>query len=125
MPGSDAAFVVFEEFSVDGGDVAFLGFGVYGPQGIYLRRSGELMKIVDENDSLDGDAIFSVELGPDALDDGQLAFTAHFDDQSSALYVATVPEPTPMLQLAAACLTIAMLARRQAKNAATGLPVGI
>ena len=122
VPGSDAAFVGFEEVSVDGGDVAFLGFGVYGPQGIYLRRSGELMKIVDENDSLDGHSIFSVELGLDALDDDQLAFTAHFDDQSSALYIATVPEPTPMLQLAAACLTIAVLARRQAKNRATGLP---
>ena len=96
-----------------------MGFGVYGPQGIYLRRSGEFMKIVDENDSLDGHSIFSVELGADALDDGQLAFTAHFDDQSSALYIATVPEPTPMLQLAAACLTIALFARRQAKNLAS------
>ena len=113
MPGSDGTFVGFEEVSVDGGDVAFLGFGVSEPQGIYLRRSGELMKIVDTNDSLDGDAIFSVELGPDALDDGQLAFTAHFDDQSSALYIATVPEPTPALQLAAACLTLAVLARRR------------
>ena len=125
MPGSDATFVIFEEVSVDGGDVAFLGFGVYGPSGIYLRRSGELMKIVDENDSLDGDAIFSVELGAEALDDDQLAFTAHFDDQSSALYIATVPEPTPGLQLAAACLTLAVLARRHAKNPATGLPIGI
>jgi hypothetical protein len=125
MPGSDATFVIFEEVSVDGGDVAFLGFGVYGPSGIYLRRSGELMKIVDENDSLDGDAIFSVELGAEALDDDQLAFTAHFDDQSSALYIATIPEPTPGLQLAAACLTLAVLARRHAKNLATGLPLGI
>ena len=125
VPGSDAAFFGFEEVSVDGGDVAFLGYGVNGPQGIYLRRSGELMKIVDENDSLDGHSIFSVELGLDALDDDQLAFTAHFDDQSSALYIATVPEPTPGLQLAAACLTIALLARRQAKNPATGLPLGI
>lgn len=116
MPGSDATFVIFEEVSVDGGDVAFLGFGVYGPQGIYLRRSGELMKIVDGNDSLDGDAIFSVELGADALDDDQLAFTAHFEDQSSALYIATVPEPTPELQLAVACLTLAVLARRHARN---------
>ena len=119
MPGSDGTFVGFEEVSVDGGDVAFLGFGVSEPQGIYLRRSGELMKIVDGNDSLDGDAIFSVELGADALDDDQLAFTAHFEDQSSALYIATVPEPTPMLQLAAACLTIALFARRQAKNLAS------
>lgn len=126
VPGSDAAFVGFEEVSVDGGDVAFLGFGVNGPQGIYLRRSGELMKIVDTNDSLDGDAIFFVELGADALDDDQLAFTAHFDDQSSALYIATVPEPTPGLQLAAACLTLAVLARRHAKNLARdGAPLGI
>lgn len=120
VPGSDAAFVGFEEVSVDGGDVAFLGYG--GSQGIYLRRSGELMKIVDENDSLDGHSIFSVELGLDALDGDQLAFTAHFDDQSSALYIATVPEPTPGLQLAAACLTIAVLARRHAKNPRRGFP---
>ena len=81
---------------------------------------------MDENDSLDGHSIFSVELGLDALDGDQLAFTAHFDDQSSALYIATVPEPTPGLQLAAAYLTLAVLARRHAKNLARdGAPLGI
>ncbi|NEQ32873.1 MAG: hypothetical protein F6K04_18035, partial [Leptolyngbya sp. SIO4C5] len=57
------------------------------PQGIYAEVSGDLQKIVDVNDTLDGKAIRSLGFfSENALSDNFLVFSAEFEDGVEALY---------------------------------------
>ncbi len=57
------------------------------PQGIYAEISGDLQKIVDVNDTLDGKAIRSLGFfSTNALSDNFLVFSAEFEDGVEALY---------------------------------------
>jgi len=54
-------------------------------RGIYIDRGGTLMKILDEEDTLDGKGLSVFELGPEVLSGDQIAFLAAFDDSSTAI----------------------------------------
>jgi hypothetical protein len=58
-------------------------------------------------------------LGTSYADDGRLALHLTFTDDSTAVYLTTVPEPSSAVA-AAALLSVAVLARRRGRRAATG-----
>ena len=56
------------------GSVAFMGFGSDGSQrGIYIDRGGTLMKILDEENALDGKGLRAFQFGPEGLSGDQIA----------------------------------------------------
>jgi len=98
IPGGSGNFVSTNRPSLDGGDVAFKGFGsigTSGDHGIYTDIGGSLMKVVDLSDMLDGKTLSFLSSGGEALSGNQIAFFAQFTDGSKGIYVATaVPEPS-------------------------------
>ena len=110
IPGTTAVFEDFSNYgqpSVGDGTVAF-GAGGDGIGGLYVQREGELLKILDSRDILDGKRVRHVSLGPYGLYADDLAFVVMFDDMSSAVYVARIPEPStaPVLVVLAGLLML-------------------
>ena len=87
-----------EQFSASAGAVLFRGEGAGGQQGIYFARGPQIEKVIDISDALDGKTPIALNIGPEALRDSALAFTATFCDSrdaqgnciySSAIYVGS------------------------------------
>ena len=81
------------------------------PRGIYAFRDGQLHAVIEYGDLLDGKTVWGFGFGPDGLSGDHLGFTAAFDDGSSAVYLATIPEPGTALLLAARLAAIAVQQR--------------
>jgi len=81
--------------SLSSTDVAFLGFGAAGQQGIYDLTDGSLVKVVDLTDVLDGRSITGFHLSRTGVVGDLVAFQATFADGSQGIYTATVPVPEP------------------------------
>jgi hypothetical protein len=99
IPDGSGSFTAFGRWqSLDGDRLAFVGSGVSGQVGIYTLIGGQLTKVIDLNDILDGKQLSSLEIGPDALRGSSLAFDAQFTDGTSGIFLAqlqgTVPEPS-------------------------------
>jgi hypothetical protein len=81
--------------------------------GIYMWRDGEISKIIDVNDILDGKALAYLHTGPDSLSGDNIAFHARFKDGTEGIYVATVPEPGAAMLLAGGVAVLGLGARRR------------
>ena len=71
--------VFFPRFLVTNDTVVFFGTGAGGQDGIYADFRGDLRKIVDATDSLDGRAIFSVRLDSERIVNRAFLVRADFD----------------------------------------------
>ena len=108
IPGGTGNFLDFGDVSIDGTDVAFLGFGANGQQGIYDLTGGSLFKVVDLTAILDGRAITGLEFTRNGLSGDSLSFQATFADGSQGVYTAgVVPEPGSLGLLGMAGLLLA------------------
>lgn len=74
--------------SQDSGRLAFIG-NVSGISGIYTNLGGEVLRVLDTNDTLEGKAIRYLEFHRYGLSDNKIAFSVIFADLSEAIYVAT------------------------------------
>lgn len=81
--------------SIDGENVLFNGAGVgSGVHGLFAEIGGSLIKVVDDNDMLEGKTIRFINGNTsrgDALSGNEVAFLAGFADDSQGLFVATIP----------------------------------
>jgi hypothetical protein len=91
IPGGTGSFTGFGAVSISATDVAFLGLGANGQQGIYDMTGGSLLKVVDLAELVDGRAITGLNLSRSALFGDPLAFQLTFDDGSQALYTWSRP----------------------------------
>jgi hypothetical protein len=86
-PVTNANFGGFYNLSLDNSEVAFVG-GTTGPTGLYRYADGDIEKIINTADFLDGKDISWVSIFPGALRGGNMAFMANFTDSSVGLYLA-------------------------------------
>jgi hypothetical protein len=94
IPGKPWYFDTFEPFiSLDRSNIVFWGRAAPpNPyEGIFASYSGVLVKVIDNNDTLDGKAIAHVTFGPQALSGHRIAFLATFTDFSQGIYEAIAP----------------------------------
>ena len=98
IPGTSIPFAQFSEPAMDGGRIAFTGSAtVGGPPGLFLWDNDVISEILPPARMLDGKAVSTIDLSEDALSGNDLTFKAGFADGSSAIYVASVPEPVAPL----------------------------
>ena len=109
--GGGATFDRFGDFTgVDGGSIVFSGTAGAGAiNGVYLWRGGGIDEIVGVGDTIDGKTVREVAMGFDRPIYGdRVALSLWFTDNSRAVYVATVPEPSfllaPLMLAAASAL---------------------
>jgi hypothetical protein len=112
----------FTEFglwcAIDAGDVAFVGRGSDGQQGVYIGRwTGVLEKIIDTNGMLGGSTPSIFDLSREALYDGRLAFKA-FAAGEQTIWVTTAPEPDGVCAGLAALLAMISIRRRRRRQSA-------
>ncbi len=84
--GGMSTFTAFDAPALDGGQVAFRGFGSGGQQGIYLDGTGALARVADLTTNLPGSASTFASFGSPALDGGQVAFRADGSAGESGIY---------------------------------------
>jgi hypothetical protein len=93
IPGGIGNFTGFGDVSISATDVAFLGFGNGGQQGIYALTENSLVKVVDLTDILNGRAITSLKFAQTGLSGDPVAFQATFADGSQGIYTAAIVAP--------------------------------
>ena len=98
IPGGTGNFTSFGDVSLSATDVAFLGFGATGQQGIYDMTGGSLVKVVDLNDILDGRSITGLSLSRTGLSGDPIAFQATFADGSQGIFIWSLPVAGRRLQ---------------------------
>jgi hypothetical protein len=91
IPGGTGNFTGFRAVTISDTDVAFLGVGANGQQGIYDMTGGSLLKVVDLNEILAGNSITGLNLSRSALVGDPLAFQATFADGSQGMYIWSQP----------------------------------
>jgi len=110
IPGSAETFDGFteqhQELSIHGETVAFSGGASLGPNGLYVYRDGELHKVIEAGDLLDGRTVSGFGFGPRGLSGDALAFNATFEDGTYGVFLATIPEPGTGLLLATGLLAL-------------------
>ncbi|HEX2973532.1 MAG TPA: PEP-CTERM sorting domain-containing protein [Tepidisphaeraceae bacterium] len=89
------------------------GYDLCDLGGIYMWRDGEISKVIDVNDTLDGKALANLHTGPDSLSGDNIAFHVQFKDGTEGIYVATVPEPGAAMLLAGGVAVLGLGARRR------------
>ncbi len=99
IPGGSGKFFAFDEPSLDGGKVAFRGFGT-NQQGIYTNMGGVLSRIIDLQTVLDGKKMANLFFGREGLCGTSVVFRATFTDATLSIYradlVPSVNEPSPV-----------------------------
>jgi hypothetical protein len=98
VPDGVGTFTMFGfEVSVDGSQVAFFGIDSAGTPGIFANLGGSLLKVLDSNTRLDGQAIVPLSLGlaRNQLSGNRVAFYALLEDGTFGVYTATVGVPEP------------------------------
>ena len=73
--------------ATDGGEVAFSGGGS-GFIGLFVSDASGLCRVIDTNDTLEGDDVTQLFMGRDSYSGGMLAFRAVFSDGSRGIYLA-------------------------------------
>jgi len=104
IPGGTGNFTGFRDVTISATDVAFLGLGANGQQGIYDMTGGSLLKVVDLTDLVDGRAITGLNLSRSALVGDPLAFQLTFADGSQALYTWSAAGHSPATSTRTAAL---------------------
>ena len=103
IPGGDGAtFTGFQDVSINGDTIAFLGVGPGRRKGIYEWFDDTLFKIIDLRDGEllePGKMLIDLDFHSEGLSEDQVAFWARFDDGSQGIYIADtiVPEPTTVV----------------------------
>ena len=90
IPAGIGNFMDFGPVSVSATDVAFLGTGSSGQEGIYDLTGGRLVKVVDLNTVIDGKTITGLMFANTGLDGDPLSYTATFSDGSQGIYTVNV-----------------------------------
>ena len=89
----------------------------FGPFGDYASFEGTLEKLIATGDMLDGERVYLAGIGPESLDDNQIAMTVTFPN-SAAVYGHTDPRAPATLALTiTACGFVALVAYRQSRSA--------
>jgi hypothetical protein len=91
VPDRGVNFLQFEPFTaIERRNVVFWGRPDPGISfaGIYVRFFGELMKVIETDDTLEGRDVAFVTFGPQAISGNRVAFKVTFSDFSQGLYVA-------------------------------------
>jgi hypothetical protein len=91
IPAGTGNFTGFGNVSISALDIAFIGFGANGQQGIYDMTGGSLLRVVDLNDVLAGGPITRLKFSRSGLVGEKLAFQATFADGSQAMYIWSLP----------------------------------
>ena len=82
-PGSQDTFSNFRGMSASGEDVAFIASGVAGtdvPWGIFLVRDGQLEKMIDISQTINGRPFRNILLSARGFDGTGIAFLAFLED---------------------------------------------
>jgi len=106
MPGGQKFTWFHSQVAIDGGNVAFVGYGESGSSGLYARYDGVLGEIIDLDDTLEGKSLRELHIGRESLSGGRVVFRARFTDDSESLYIATIPEPATVAFLALGGLAV-------------------
>lgn len=79
--------------SISRGNVAFRALGANDQEGLYLyMKSGDaLLKVIDNNDTLQGKRIKTFTMGSECLSGSALIFLVRFTDDSYGIYMAVAP----------------------------------
>ncbi len=87
--------LIWSDYALGEDYLAFSGLQQSQPQSLYFYdfASDSIARVLSLGMVLDGNTVSGFELGPEALDGNQLAFSVNFTDSSRAIYVATIPEP--------------------------------
>jgi hypothetical protein len=98
IPGGTGMFIDFGNVAFDpdstGNHItAFLGVGAGGQEGIYADVADTLTKVVDLHDTLNGQALLSLNLGTGGLDSGVLTFAATLADGTQGLFTDNLALP--------------------------------
>jgi sugar lactone lactonase YvrE len=96
IPGGAGNFTSFGDVSMSATDVAFLGLGANGQEGIYDMTGGALLDVVDLSDVLDGRSITGLSLSHTGLVGDPIAFQATFADGSQGMYIWSRPAVSPV-----------------------------
>jgi hypothetical protein len=94
IPDGTGNFTSFDvgAVSLDRENVAFLGFGSDGQAGIYTNIGGSLSKVIDLNDSLDGQPVSFINFRCEGLSGNQIAFRAGFGNKDGVFIATLTPE---------------------------------
>jgi hypothetical protein len=122
IPGSAETFDGFTSLdhglSISGASVAFYGGGGASlTRGLYVYRDGEIHEVIEVGDLLDGKVVSGIEFGSEGFYGDQIAFHASFDDGTTGIYLANIPEPGSALLLAAGLSGLAASRRSRARLA--------
>jgi hypothetical protein len=97
--------------SVDAGHVAFTAvFDAADNLAVFTDAGGPLTRLVGFGDRLFDKKVTNVQISQDALSGNAIAFAATFSDNTSGIYLATLPEPA-VPAIAALVLSVTLLAR--------------
>ena len=137
VPGEDFTFTGFDpsDTSIEGNNIVFEGKfeinigagigvepqGFVSGEGLYIELNGNLMKIIDTGDTLDGKILTDIDIQFNgAISGDKVAFSASFSDGSKGIYFAVIPEPSISLLLASgvtfALLINALTRRRRGRS---------
>ncbi len=97
VPGAVGTFMRFGYPSLDAGNLAFTAATGPDQGGLFAQFDGLLISIIESSEILDGRTARYLAAGPEMFSGNQVAFVAFFTDGSSAIYVATIPEPSALL----------------------------
>jgi len=112
IPGGDGLFTGFGgKVSHDLGQVAFLGFGDAGQEGVYVDRGDGPEKVVALGDLLDGRTVEGVDFRSEGLSGDKLTFRADFEDGAEGIYLVRLPESGALLGSIASLAAIGLWAR--------------
>jgi len=114
LPGGSGFFFDLPsfEFSLSGENIAFLGEIASGSSNLYSLFNNNLIEVIGLGDTLDGKIVKNLEMGKEAMSGNEIVFYALFQDDSSGVFVATIPEPTTIFLFSTASI-IALRRRRQ------------
>lgn len=125
IPGSAETLRIASSPGISGDLIAFLGFdATFAQRGLYAWFDEVLLPIVQVGDVIDGRTVKIVDFRPDAIDDGAVAYTLFFTDNTQGMYVtmlwregapplANVPLPSTIMLLASG---FAWFARRSTRT---------
>ncbi len=117
IPGGTGNFDIFTNPSIDGGDVAFSGFGFGSGSdfegGLYVEVGGMLFEVIAAGDTLDGKTVEVIGSGEESLSGDQVAFFAGFTDGTEGIFIATIPEPSTAALMALGLVGLAARRRRR------------
>jgi len=104
IPAGTGNFIAFDDsygLAIKDDRVLFLGYGKDSAEGIYLWEAGQLTKIIDSNDQINGRGVRHLNFGKEAFDGTGVAFVANFDGPYfQGVYTIPIHRAQPILKIA-------------------------